>query len=43
MISTGILLFLGAVLVMIFIGRLYECILGKFRNRDRNEIVSNQP
>jgi hypothetical protein len=41
MVSISILLFLGAVLVTIFIGRLFECILRKFRNRDRKEIFAS--
>jgi hypothetical protein len=42
MVSISILLILGAILAIIFVGRIYEYILQKFRNRERNEIASNQ-
>lgn len=42
MVSTGILLFLATLIVTIFIGRICECVLLKYRNRQRNNPVSRQ-
>jgi hypothetical protein len=41
MVSTGILLIIGAIMATIFAGRLYEFLLQKFRNRDHDEIAEN--
>ncbi len=41
MISAGILLIIGAIMVTIFAGRLYEFLSQKFRNRDHDEIAEN--
>jgi hypothetical protein len=43
MISIGILLFLAALMVIIFTGRIFECMLRKFRNREQRKPASNQP
>jgi hypothetical protein len=39
MVATSILLIIGAIMVTIFAGRLYEFLLQKFRNRDHDEIA----
>jgi hypothetical protein len=41
MISTGILLFLATLMATIFIGRTFECMLRKFRKRERSETAKS--
>jgi len=41
MVSKGILLIIGAILVTVFAGRFYECLLRKVRNGIRKETTEN--
>ncbi len=41
MVSKGILLVIGVILVTVFAGRFYECLVLKIRNGIRKETVKN--